>query len=1216
MILFAGAESDDSILTDELCALPWSCIITTRREKNFADKFINNNRKVNEPSSVNDISKVPFDRKKLPIFRLLGIDGISDRTDEEQELVRYGLEENEMENAKAFLKLLPGMLDCLNHMCVVGIDSSESNHEIWKAFGRQLIKLSNQNVTFFGYGDDISIPTNIREMINDRGFATYEQELSEIIKDSDVTFNDDEREYYSDVVAENIFYKNGQSVTIDGDELIQTRNFATLLTNQLIYAYRPYGKRRLKEAFSSFLNDSSSNGPQWYGYLPNSIFYLERPFEAPLVSMVKKALEGNAIDGKYSSQCPIILEGHPGTSKSITLAALAYKIYDKHLNPVIFIKDSNISLNANTREFEELDSLMRKIDEQGKSMRILLIWDCSSHSNVHVVARKLAKNLDDLGRRFVLVCSSYDTETGQNYKSFDWNEQERFVLADNENANKVITVADGCYIVHSTREITDKEKKQLKQKFDEYADISYSSMCWRKLDEEQSDIFMYFYIPINLIRPKLEYGLTREHNVIANFVNEKLDNIRVKYENKRENSSMEEAMKTAGIDLSKWGLSEEDIDNTDTMASEIYDLERFNLCIALFSLFKLNTPVRLALNMLYTNNEYGSNIYRTDSNRWIFEFITNSIPWISYGQDNDGDYIFNFRNVIEAKIYLKEHTTEQMQLDIICSMIDFYINYYERNLYIDASIAKNLQMLLRKVGPNSDSQDLFDNFDYIQKHLNIIIDKLSALRKSNVPDEDAGFATIEITFLREYYVNILNKSQNEDEQTIEWYEKRLEKLREAVRLATEINDKLENKIHYMGNTYNTYGYSKKYLYNQQISLTVELTHCNIEAEKIRKKYIELCKEKKVKPNESYGASSFILPYRESFKRLETALHKDLTNGYTYVAILKLFMEEYQKPMISEETKLQYLSEINMIIDNIDSFDKIYNRGRKNGEDELMSRIAEIMSWSSESNVTIDSIINRNQDINSFLEVYDRMLEADNASAIMFVCRQEQVNAHIISSNMTELQSLTNAQKEVCRKVKEFMEREENIECVKRNAYAVNMLFRVTWMLYEGRPFNVTEECQSTHLDDMQWRDINKICGYYDRSISENSLPAINLIYALSTLQITQNYIQSYEILRKIDQGDFYSQSRMRVPFMYCNQDGSVKKFSGKVRSVSDKVCFADVDGVPQRIGNENGLRFNKWSFGDKTLPDINDRLTELEIGIRYTGFVLYKENGRRRRRGE
>ena len=182
--------------------------------------------------------------------------------------------------------------------------------------------------------------------------------------------------------AQNVFYKGGKSVTISKSILLLNRNFMQLLTDELIYENRPLGRIEQAKWFYNFLNYSSEE-PQWYGYLPQSTFYVKRECEDVLVQLVRNLLNGNMRLENINT--PVILQGDPGSSKSIELAALAYRIYQEKINPVIYIKSDNLSFSEQSAEFERLDELMQAVENIGEQdVRFLIIWDRRRERNAVV----------------------------------------------------------------------------------------------------------------------------------------------------------------------------------------------------------------------------------------------------------------------------------------------------------------------------------------------------------------------------------------------------------------------------------------------------------------------------------------------------------------------------------------------------------------------------------------------------------------------------------------------------------------------------------------------------------------------------------------------------------------------------------------------------------------------------------------------------------------
>lgn len=84
----------------------------------------------------------------------------------------------------------------------------------------------------------------------------------------------------------NLFYKGQQPVFIKKSILSRCRYFAQLLTEEKVHEIRPLGRIQQSRWFYNFLNNSGDS-PQWYGFLPQSTFYLKRNYEDVLIAIVK-----------------------------------------------------------------------------------------------------------------------------------------------------------------------------------------------------------------------------------------------------------------------------------------------------------------------------------------------------------------------------------------------------------------------------------------------------------------------------------------------------------------------------------------------------------------------------------------------------------------------------------------------------------------------------------------------------------------------------------------------------------------------------------------------------------------------------------------------------------------------------------------------------------------------------------------------------------------
>ena len=113
--------------------------------------------------------------------------------------------------------------------------------------------------------------------------------------------------------------------------------------------------------------------------------------------------------------------GPPSSSKTVALGALAYYIYSQETYPVLFIR-GNIQKIVTSENREHLINLMQTINQLDANSKILLICDCSSHQNTFTFAKSLASVLNNIGRRFVLVLSSYEhnENRGNEQDSYNW----------------------------------------------------------------------------------------------------------------------------------------------------------------------------------------------------------------------------------------------------------------------------------------------------------------------------------------------------------------------------------------------------------------------------------------------------------------------------------------------------------------------------------------------------------------------------------------------------------------------------------------------------------------------------------------------------------------------------------------------------------------------------------------------------------------------------
>lgn len=626
MVLFVGQAASKEDLTKEICDLPWSCVVTSIREEGFGKYFTSEVRKTSQFNSTKELPIHLFNRKNLPIIRLYGIDNWEDKNEHDKEDDELAKLRREKE-AEKMLTTIMHKLDVLSQMVVIGYQPSSSNEIPETTFILSCEERQGGNLQLFGMKSDEKQLERLKFLAKREGFIWCEECLANLLS---VQIEPIEELNFEEQRKENLFYKGQKPAIIPKRTLLRFRNFASLLTEEMIHEIRPFGRVQQSRWFFNFLTRSSAEGPQWYGYLPQSQFYLKRSFEDILVNLVRNILSGRKIPNLgYST--PVILEGDSGSSKSIVLGALAYRIFNEKINPVIFIRNDDLLFNSNSYELEELDQLMREIEDTGETdTKILLIWDSSAYRNVAATARNLARQLDNRGRRFVLVCSAYhniNAERNEKREEKIWYSEQNngeYKRCKEPETEHDILLYQNCYYIAATRKMSSSEKNQFRQKIKNYSvlEATMITKMWKILEEEdQDDIFNYFYKLIILLRPKLELGLSKEQRKVSTYVQEQLERISSKEQpTETIDNAMMQALKNAGISLSE---DEKEIINEGEKESQnYYNLERFNMCIALFGRFKLEIPYQLAIQMLYTEKKGKEDDFYNFNNYELFNLVT------------------------------------------------------------------------------------------------------------------------------------------------------------------------------------------------------------------------------------------------------------------------------------------------------------------------------------------------------------------------------------------------------------------------------------------------------------------------------------------------------------------------------------------------------------------------------------------------------------------
>lgn len=1231
VLLYIGQSATVDEIKSVISKGRWSAIITTSRDPEFSSYFANDSRGLQTCVSNQMISTRCLSREKPLLIQLFGVDGELTEDDVLMSSSPFGQDNRRRRNAEHLLRSLPSLLDYVNTLVVTGIDSDE-DVELLEQLGELLLdEVTPGSVSFWGMADAFpgrkDIKVWLQSICEKKSFRFYNESLATAIQYRVAEEKLDVGEMSSIDANGDVFFCNQKPVGICQDELMRIKNAGVLLTERTLYRVRPLGRSQQRMWFSNFLELSGIGEPQWYGYLTQSNFHVKREYEDALVQLVRRALRGHSIDEDAVDNRPIILSGDPGSSKSVTLGALAYRVYNEKLHPVVFVPGDMFLGNSYGSGFRNLiDSLEAIQNLSGNATSILVIWDGSSYREIESDAKKLLTQLKNRGRNVVLVCSSYSlggNDGAANYYSFnnDGNTFERCSQPD----DAVIVSRSGCLFVKANRSMSEHERYSFWQKASNFSGISEQQIRFLKkkmAEEVRADIFNHYYYLVSLLRERLEGGLEGEQDKVVRFLQEERPDCFKEIAKKRKSdwelNPMWQAFLKAGMTIEQIReiVGEEETPEGQDNWNE--RLVRANTYIALFSRYKIDVPYSFVYAVI--TNENNENPYG-ESGRELFDTLTTKIPWLSCGENNEEEFVFRFRNSLEADIFLDRHGVDGERLvRMAVESLTLYGESFRRDQHDNPRLAQKLQSLIRLMGPNSKFYGK-GSFEHkcILAHLDELIDAIDKLLWDyKVPDDDCGFALLLVTLTREYYgKNVWNTLHNDSSGqkadyfskgfTAEDYESRLQRLLRVSSIASSNEQALEEAISLGGKD----GQSG-YLRRQANGLVVEATRCNLEVDDLRSRYLECCSQTGQEPKKGLICSP--QPYSVQFQKLASTIRRDPINGYAYNALFSLFEREYQSNRCLEDLKIEYLTEVMTFVDECVAYgSEIENRGAwRNELDEHVSKIA---SFADGIPASIDLIENDgqtldNRDASVFVSIYNKFLQQGNPAAIMLICRKE-------INQLNDQEELSEAAAHRCRKVLDFMTERERFKCIGSDSNALAFLVRTAWMAFSKSRLSETKECRLTSLSQLQWRELHRYCRAYSQvvEVQPNLLqPLIILIYALSTLQIggrdSASYGSAYTILQQIKEEQFYGQYRMKTPFIICNESGEPVRFTGTVRYTKGRSGYMNVNGLPFRLGNTEGVYFNQSSLGrNSTMPEVGEVLPGLVLGINYRGFTLYNEQG-------
>lgn len=720
----------------------WNTIVTTNCDLELSAVVTNDKRIVTDIMSKDDMQANLIDTKNLHIIRLFG-----------KEYPQHIKDELDIEDIKdTAVAMLSKVVEIIKRNGIILIEDFEEDCFCHKEFRKAFRSLyqEQKQVYFFNckskdqYIQDLEkqgIAVIIEESINDF-FRDFYPENEEYIE---TTQSDKNLQIY--IEAE----KTGLPTSFNPRQLIETETFATLLSINLLNEVK-IPQNMYKEYFYLFLKNSVRE-PQWYGY--NLGFNLHRHYEDELYKKVKKGLESV---GKRNNR-PLLIVGQTGTGKSISLAAIAYKIFNEKKYPVIYINNPEISFHSNLEYkqkginkkssfvFNALDALIERLESMGATA-ILVAWDMSSYSTGRNNCYRLYQALLARGRKVYLVSTAYEINSTKGNKDLQDEYDEDSVLS-----KKFVECNATVHVSNESEQIREILLNKCKM------DIQDVDNILNYYVRNNTNFLLMLYQAFDIIRGNLSKGVSKEAKVNLQELDHILEqSIEEKF---AINNIFAIALKKVEDDLIRAGIVESILSPNDIAKKAInVAKDDFVKCLAVCSQFKLKMPYDFALRILGT---YNSQIIQTLMKSTLFVI----------SQDYFGNYEISLRTPLESSMYIEAKEMNVMEeVDCITKMLKLMKTSGE---YGQQQEIRLCEKLIRIIGPNS---SIYKN--KYKRGYSDIIDTLKLLRVDYNIWEPILIAQ-EITYIREYYGR---DESLEKEVRISW-------LKEAIQIAGNILSKME-----------------------------------------------------------------------------------------------------------------------------------------------------------------------------------------------------------------------------------------------------------------------------------------------------------------------------------------------------------------------------------------------------------------------------------------
>lgn len=1032
------------------------------------------------------------------------------------------------------------------------------------------LKTDRKKIVFFGLSEDNDNKNKEKFYKSDlivkhSGIEIYEYEPYHYISEEDVQEIDENKRYYFD---SKLFYINSNEHYFDEKDgikdMLTSISWITLVSQDDMYERndRLIGSYDRKYYFMKFLEDSSEDCAQWYGYSQRAGFFMKRQFSDELYKKVSEALD------KQSKT--IICYGPPASSKSMSLGYVAYKVFNEHKYPVLVIRQSVEQSNEIIDDSRK--AILNRIIEEINAVentKVLIVWDSHDLDKVKEVRDYLVHK----GRSFVILTCSYET-------------------APDNTENAFVYVA------------SDRKDDQLPGEFRRIYNEFFSDRIEISSEDELKpyDIVDFIFLLNKKLDRFFRSGLDMEKNVIMRYLDSKMCEI---YSNRMKEKkhkspgtigSMIDLNKLLGFESSD--TVEDEIKQSKKLTASKQAVEEFQLYTAMFSYFDIWFPESFAVACLNSSLPEDENserdrhtVYTTETNTRseIYDLISEGIPWIKRSV-KEYSCSFSFRKTVEAQIYIDDHfglatgKSVKEYIETICEIMDRYNSYGCK----DPAIVKCISKLLREVGPNhrnNSDPKIKCARDYANENLPKIIEKIKEITEQGLDHEHELFI-LWATFCREYYSG---KCCTDVAARKEGLYTTITKEQKRLYAISEIDNRGYN--------------SSRAAELAKNNIITELANCIYD-------YLNLFG----KDNKWEG-----FEFQTMFTWLEKAIRADRTNGYYYIAFLKLFLKWKEfKP--NEHLVEKFGARIYDLLNYTDTLE-IKNQGG----DELGNKKSDFYAAMKGLNIDLELAEKQGEG----WEQLSAFFSTDRYNLIGFVCNKEL--RKVLDAHNNE-RPFDQNDIEKLQRIKDYLQ--QNYKEVKKSTGTLFLLFRVLFCLYlkmDIRDKNAQKERIPLDLGENEWREIHGVCkDYSEHPDFKNSKGEINYraayMYALSSIYVNpfdmkecerlQNKFFSNELLLKgagINNG-----SRMSFPFLLSVNEtvnGEITDYNEQSKDGRMTITFTVGDTVIE----QKGVLFNKRDIAEyNRAVSVKDIIKDLCIGVGYQGFRAFKKSilAKRRERSD